>query len=261
MNAINEFNIVVYTVITGEYDEINELEFKDSRIKYICFTNLHTLVSKTWDVIYVNEDLDNHMLNRRIKLFPYKYLNDVDYSLYVDGNIIIKKDLKDFFNKYISPTLNIALPKHMDRICLYQESIVCINQKKDNPELINKQMEFYHGNGYPENNGLFENNIILRKHDSELMKKLMEDWWVEINKWSRRDQLSLCYCLWKNNAIALALDESSRTKNDYFSIAMHKAYKKHGFIKKLIIKIDMNKHKNYLYKACNIILSTLRKLK
>lgn len=39
MNDIANCNIVVYTVITGEYDEINELDFKHDKIKYVCFTN------------------------------------------------------------------------------------------------------------------------------------------------------------------------------------------------------------------------------
>ena len=261
MNDIANCNIVVYTVITGEYDEINELDFKHDKIKYVCFTNSKKLKSNTWNIVYINEDLDNHMLNRKIKLFPYKYLTDVDFSLYVDGNIIIKKDLKGFFEKYVSPELNIGLPRHMDRDCLYQESITCINQNKDNPDTIKEQMEHYHREGYPEKFGLYENNIILRNNNSKITQKLMEHWWREINNWSKRDQLSFCYCLWKEKVKALTLDESSRISNPYFSIALHKAYREQRFIKRAIIKIDMNKHKNFLYKVANFILSTLRKLK
>lgn len=261
MKAKNSSRIAVYTVITGDYDKINELKFKSKDLRYICFTNSRDLVSKSWEIIYIDESLDNHMLNRKLKLFPYKYIKDVDVSLYVDGNIIIKKDLSGFFEKYITTDLVAAFPEHMDRNCLYEESQICIEQKKDKAEVISAQMRAYREEGFPSGYGLYENNIILRNHHSDGMKILMENWWEELNNKSKRDQLSLCYCIWKNKTIVSTLHESSRKKNDYFDIALHNAYKEKNVIRRFVIKIDMNKHKNIFYKALNLGLSILRKLK
>ena len=49
--------ICVYTCITGDYDNIEELDFKESEIDYYLFTNNKNIVSKTWKVTYVDNDL------------------------------------------------------------------------------------------------------------------------------------------------------------------------------------------------------------
>lgn len=46
--------------------------------------------------------------------------------------------------------------------------------------------------------GLTENNVIYRKHKDPRCIKVMEDWWYMVENYSRRDQLSLFYVLWKN---------------------------------------------------------------
>nr|WP_314522792.1 glycosyltransferase domain-containing protein [uncultured Lelliottia sp.] len=256
---LDEKKLVVYTVITGQYDDINELPFiTDSRIKYICFTNNKSITSNSWQIKYINDDISNHMLNRKIKFFPHVYLKNYDYSLYIDGNIIIKKDLFNFFKKYCTKDLIMALPNHLDRTCIYSEASICKLQKKDEPSKIDSQMEDYRREGFPINYGLFENNIILRNHNSADLNRIMESWWGEINKYSKRDQLSLCYCLWKNNVKITTLVESSRIKNPYFDIALHKAYETYGFIKKVIVLIDMKKHYNKNYKFANSIINILR---
>jgi hypothetical protein len=57
-------------------------------------------------------------------------------------------------------------------------------------------MEHYRKQGFPENYGLAANRIIIRRKSEEL-EKLMESWWEELNTFSRRDQLSLFYVIWK----------------------------------------------------------------
>ena len=45
---------------------------------------------------------------------------------------------------------------------------------------------------------MLECNLIVRDHDDAAMKKVMEMWWEEFCKRSKRDQLSLPYVLFKN---------------------------------------------------------------
>jgi len=260
MEQLTKF--VVYTVITGNYDDVKELTFKrNENIKYICFTNNKNVKSNTWDVIFINEDLNDHMLNRKIKLFPHKYIENCDFSLYVDGNILIKNDLICFFEKYCNNELIMALPRHMDRECIYKEAEVCIFQKKDDPDKISAQMSRYRAEGFPNDFGLYENNIILRNHSSSMMYRIMISWWSELNNESKRDQLSLCYALWRMKVKIITLEESSRSKNPYFSIVLHKSYQEFGILRRFIVLVDMNKHKNLFYKSINIAFSFLRKLK
>lgn len=52
--------------------------------------------------------------------------------------------------------------------------------------------------GFPEHYGLGENNILYRRHNEPALVRVMEDWWYFLENYSRRDQLSFVYVLWKN---------------------------------------------------------------
>ena len=51
---------------------------------------------------------------------------------------------------------------------------------------------------YPEKNGLYENNLIIRKHNDPALIALILEWWDMLSRYSKRDQLSLVYLLWKH---------------------------------------------------------------
>ena len=55
----------------------------------------------------------------------------------------------------------------------------------------------YKSLGFPEHYGLYEANVIIRKHNNKSVIDLMEYWWSEILNNSHRDQLSLNYVIWK----------------------------------------------------------------
>ena len=49
-----------------------------------------------------------------------------------------------------------------------------------------------HRMGMPENYGLMENNLILRKHNDSFVKKISNDWWNAFSHGiAKRDQLYL----------------------------------------------------------------------
>ena len=86
-------------------------------------------------------------------------------------------------------------------------------------------MERYISEGYPKNNGLTTNPIIVRNHNDSVVIKTMEDWWNEIKHNSKRDQLSFDYIAWKNEFNFVYLEGDSRD-NDYFvSVGKHKGKK------------------------------------
>lgn len=88
--------------------------------------------------------------------------------------------------------------RHRRCRCLYDELEECIRSHKDNAEVLEKHRIFLEEEGYPRQMGLTENNVIYRKHRDPRCIKVMEDWWYMVENYSRRDQLSLFYVLWKN---------------------------------------------------------------
>lgn len=78
------------------------------------------------------------------------------------------------------------------------------------------------GDKFPANYGLYEANIIYRKHNNEQIKKMCEEWWWFIKNLAKRDQLSLTYVCWKNNIPFITfLSKSYRRKNDEIKVTPH----------------------------------------
>ena len=63
--------------------------------------------------------------------------------------------------------------------------------------IIEKQMDAYFEEGFPENQGLFECGVIVREHYQQEVMETMETWWAELKKHPYRDQMSLPYAIWK----------------------------------------------------------------
>lgn len=218
---------VVYTCISGSYDSLKEPLFVNPDFDYICFTDNKDLKSNVWDIRPIPNELsnyDNTRRNRNIKILPHKYLKEYDISIYIDGNITIKSNMNSFLNEYIKNNEIITLYKHPKRKCLYKEMEVCKKIKKDNAECIDRQKEYYLNEGFPEDFGLSQNNIIIRRHNNPTCIKIMEEWWSQLVKFSKRDQLSLFYVLWKNKDSVmdkLHLSDKQLDMSNYFIKAIH----------------------------------------
>jgi hypothetical protein len=86
---------------------------------------------------------------------------------------------------------------HRHRDCIYKELEACIRLKKDDPQIMRKQIDSYRSAAMPEHYGLIEANLLVRDHHNPACIEIMERWWQEIAKHSGRDQLSLPFVLWK----------------------------------------------------------------
>lgn len=215
------YKIVVYTAIFNNYDWLKEPVHPSPDIDYICYTDSDNLRSKNWRVVKVDlNSLTPSLLNRKIKLlYPYTELADFDYSLYVDGSTMIKGDVTEFLKKYIEGSPVIMNFKHPNNDCIYKEIDRCISGGW-NKEKLELQRGNYRTDGMPEHFGLSDNKIILRDNHSELGKKMMEEWFGEVMKYSGRDQTCLSYVFFKNGR-KYSFFEESIEKNEYFETWPH----------------------------------------
>lgn len=189
--------IVVYTVIMGDYDYLREPEFVMDNCDYVCFTNNPKLRSERWKIIYDSvENLDNTRWQRRHKVLAHKYLPDYEWSIYIDGNVKLIGDLRDYICKEARESTILCL-KHPERDNIFDEAEECIKFNKDSKEKIEEQISRYKHTGYDGSNGLIVSNVLVRKHMDPTVIRLMEGWWNEIESGSRRDQLSFNYVCWK----------------------------------------------------------------
>lgn len=229
---------VIYTCMFGAYDDLKDPEIIRDEYDYICFSNiLKQSDFKVWKIIKMKESFSNNvLLSRYPKLCPHLFLKDYTYSIYLDSNIEITGDyLYSKVSELIKKNILISLIKHPLRDCIYEEAKVCIEQGIDNVSNINSLISILKGNKYPLKNGLFENNIIFRQHNNEQIKKVAIEWWYLFLNYARRDQLSLCYLLWKNNiSIALFMNEGLSARNNVdFHYKTHKKNYYLSFIRRL----------------------------
>ena len=231
---------VIYTSIFGNYDKLHHQEYIPEGYDLIVFTDSN-LKSNQWEV---RKDLslyeDNVRNAKRFKILPHRFLKEYEISVYIDGNYIIKNDINVLVERFLSNN-NAAFydhnqqPTYDKRNCIYQEAqaikyLYDINngsnkKPKDNLDTIFKQISKYKNEDYPEQNGLINGGIILRRHNEKDCIKTMEDWWTEIKYNSRRDQLSFNYIAWKNNFKFNYLEGHDRT-NEYFNFVKHTKHNK-----------------------------------
>ena len=188
-------DFIVYTCITGAYEKKNYGHVLDNSIKYICFSDDESFVPKGWEFRPIKglESFNYKDTNRYIKMHPHKYFSNYKMSIYIDYNILIKRNLKNLFLKTQKSQGIVFMYDHPYRKCSYEEikKVVSNGLAPFNKGM--KQYSKYKNIYFPGNLGLFEANIIIRKHNQKKSLKLMEYWWNEYKDSSKRDQTSLLY--------------------------------------------------------------------
>ena len=219
---------VIYTCLTGGYDELLVPDFINPNCDYVCLTDNEKLIKKAylgpWKIEKLQFfKLDNGKNNRWHKMHPHLLFPNYENSIYIDANVNFKTDKIFEYIRNLPDNCFIALSRHHKRDCIYDEAKYISELKLDKPEIVNSLMEKYRTEGFPEHFGLAENNVIFRYHNRSECIKLMDEWWNIYLEYSRRDQLSLFYLFWKNN-INFAFFSSIPFKKDHknFRIYKHK---------------------------------------
>lgn len=211
---------VIYTAIYGKYDFLRDPEFVEEDCDYICYTDQADLKSDIWDIrqrISISED--SNRAAKIFKILPHLLLREYEISVWVDANVRIKKSLLGLFLPYLKKN-SLACLKHPDRVCIYEEARACKQIKKDKGVLIDKQMKKYETGGYPINNGLYACTVFARRHNEKKCIRLCSRWYEEIENYSRRDQLSLPYVLWRLD-LEISVVDLYLWDNEYFVVEKH----------------------------------------
>lgn len=193
--------ICLYTCVTGNYDSLKELEQKEKNIDYYCFTNDRGLKSKTWNVIYVeNDSLDDITLARKIKILGHEIISEnYEISVWIDGAFLIRNSINEFLNNYCDlDNYDFAVPIHHERKNVYQEIVEVVKKGRESLNNARKIQKFLEKEDFKNSNGLYETGILVRRHNKQIVKKAMKLWFSLILKYSRRDQISLPYSIGKS---------------------------------------------------------------
>jgi hypothetical protein len=194
--------LVVYSCITNRYDTPMRLHAINPDYDYVLFTDEPGLFDPR-DHLWEFRPLpslgqDSSRLSRYPKFNPQELLPEYEESLYIDANIDLVTDLvyRDVERERAlgSP---IAIGVHPKRACIYEEFERLRQGRVDSDEILAAQRAMIEAAGYPAGNGLFENNVIYRRHRDPAVVEFGRRCWEMIVAGSRRDQLAVVFCAWQ----------------------------------------------------------------
>ena len=194
---------MVYSALLGKYDRIQPFNLQKG-FDFILFTDLTNINNNetNWTILPLPKELNHLNLSkakkqRFIKLHPHLFFPNYNLSIYIDTSFQIKGDLNEFLLRILTPENNIYNLEHPDRNKIFDEIFAVIVARKEKLSMVKIIWERYIKENFPDNNGLIEGCLMIRKHNEEDCIYLMNKWFEEIEKYSHRDQLSFNYLIWK----------------------------------------------------------------
>lgn len=248
----------IYTVLVGDnYDLLKDPLKVNREFDYICFvgkgSHLINRSGSVWNMVEIPISFNDNVRDSRYpKILPHETLiSRYDFSLYIDANVQIADDfVYNRFFELVENNVTISFIKHPWRDCVYQEAYVCIAAQKAPWIGIIRQVFFLKRKKVPKHGGLYEANVIFRKHNESDIVRMCDLWWNTFVNYSKRDQLSLAYALMDfRTPIQLFLPQGYSTHNHFaFNFTLHppKTLNFEAKIKNKIVKI--------VYKASKFLL-------
>lgn len=188
----------LYTVLTGGYEVFNEqpLVEKTGEIPFICFTDDTSLERPGWEfrplkAIFPSDPVRSQ---REVKIRPHRYLPDFDASLYIDNSVLLKVPPQKIIERFQGSELSI--PHHSFRRTVADEFAEVLKERLDDEGRILEQFDDYY-RAKPEilRARPFWGGILMRQHHTAEMIEFADTWASHVNRYSRRDQLSVNFAM------------------------------------------------------------------
>lgn len=195
---------LLYTVMTGGYDNLNELPRRLAGWHCICFTDNQKLTSTSWEIRHLRNDqgLDTVRFARYWKIHNHLVDDGYDLSVYIDANIRVRGNLDNFIAHALPTGRNFATLEHPFLSSLSEELEQCLETNKDDARLLTEQYRYYvdekkFTDPYPQINS----RLLIRRAKDPHIRALMEGWFAQLTRWSRRDQMAFNYALSQHPAV------------------------------------------------------------
>ncbi|WP_155989619.1 class I SAM-dependent methyltransferase [Thioalkalivibrio sp. ALE19] len=235
-----ELRVAVYTAISGNYDSLKLPAVLDDRIDYIVFTDTALPDTGIWQVRPITYFSDDATRTARfVKTHPHWLLADYDITIWIDSNVMILGDIWPFVIDFKESGKAIGAIPHPQRQSIYEEIHECAHRAKDDYSVMECQVQAYRSEGF-KHDDLIESNLMMANLGAcrESCERFFSTWWSQIDRHSRRDQLSKNYALrvadvqWHR---LLTNGESVRNNRD-FVLVEHDAGQ--GPASSLVAKLD-----------------------
>jgi len=201
-------NIAILTAISGNRDKLSVPTVVHENADYFAFVDEPTQEQiGPWKQLKIYPFTNDERFSNRRKAKPYKIMPELfvpgyDFYFWADATHDVVLNPQDIIDQHLKD-FNIAVFKHRERNCAYEEANEIIKLNYDHLNNVTGQIKEYQKLNFPFEFGLFELPVIVRRNCFEITTfNLM--WWEQICKFSSRDQISFPFCVWKT-AIKLSI--------------------------------------------------------
>ncbi len=231
---------VIYTVITNQYDHLfPSLEEQDGW-DMICFTDDEGLIGAGWQVkpipqfIQKQADGDAVKTARLVKLLPHRFLEDYEYSLYLDANRLLSQKA-DVFVEDCEDDIVCLGSLYVDAYAAVENLIFEETKKQEeDTELLFSQpkpleesqknmiedlvVQWQKG-GLPEYSGCPGTAVMGRRHNRPSVVQVMESWAEYVQSGLTIDEVAFPYACYKNGVQWTERLQQLRREKEMFSRA------------------------------------------
>ena len=202
-------NICIYTSIIGGYEDLNPIQIIPG-IDFLCFTDHQFPESRGWKIVPITPlfPMDNIRSQRYYKINSHLVpeLNVYSLTLYIDNTVRLKSNIMSLFTQIIQSPEDIFFIKHSYRFSLQEEFFEAMQNSLDSNSRLSEQYNHY----FLEDQSFIHRppiwgGFILRKNTKNV-ETFNNLWFAHVLRYSRRDQLSLPYCLESSHVLNKILD-------------------------------------------------------
>lgn len=182
--------IAVLAANAGGYDTVREPEVVTPNTDYVLFTDADVPESSVWHAApfeYVSHDPTRTA--RFVKTHPHLWFGDYDWVIWVDSNLRIVCDVRELLVG--AADYDMTTWDHPLRSTWQEEVKACLARSKDEIEALKTQKKAYAlERDIPKQ--LWETSVLVfNMKNHAAIEGLMTQWWAEILKHSKRDQIAL----------------------------------------------------------------------
>ncbi len=241
--------IAIVTANFGSYDipKSHSNVLNKELVDWYCFTDNQKIQLKKsmWKIIttpyHLNTDQNypnsipnsNSKINNMMSAKFYKAqthiipeLVDYDYFVWIDSSVYLRDGFVDEVLKLINQGHKLISFAHSVRDNIKDEYNLSVQMEKYNSQDLLNQLNTYIDSGFPDNQGLYENTIMIKANNSEI-NKIFDDWWIHNLKYSFQDQISWPYVLWTHETKPDYIIQLNVFDNETFSYVDYSQMTRH----------------------------------
>lgn len=212
-NSGKRGDFAVYTALFGQYEALQEQDqLRDLGVPLYCFTDVDGVESDLWTVVKVKPDFPNDPVRsaRAIKVLGHPTLEKYPITVWADNRVQLTPKIVDLVASMESDTDLLAF-EHSFRQDLESEFAAIVAGNFDEPGRVFDQFAAYQAevprvlSRKPVWTGL------LVRRNNQHQRQAMRIWADQINRYSRRDQLSFLYAVEKSHLKTRYLVGDNRT--------------------------------------------------